>query len=212
VMPMSKQNEPIKRMKKKNRSAKINRVTSETNISITLNVDGSGKRSIDTGIAFLDHMLDLFAKHGMFDLTVKAKGDIDVDIHHTNEDIALALGSAFSNALGDKKSIRRYGFFLVPMDEALVRVVLDISNRPSLFVSGFPKSMKSKTDYSFIDCEHFLQSFTQSAGLNLHLSILSGRDRHHIIEAVFKALARALDQATDCDTRSKTVPSTKGIL
>lgn len=202
----------VKPGKKYNRSAKIKRTTSETDISIALNIDGKGKHSISTGIAFLDHMLDLFSKHGMFDLTVKATGDINVDIHHTNEDVALSLGAAFVKALDQKIGINRYGFFLVPMDDALVRVVLDISNRPSLYISGFPKMIKSKSDYSFLDCEHFLQSFAQAAGLNLHISVISGRDRHHIIEAIFKALARALDQATTCDHRSNTIPSTKGIL
>lgn len=199
-------------LKKQDRSATIKRATSETNISISLTIDGTGKRSISTGIPFLDHMLDLFSKHGMFDLTVKATGDIEVDIHHTNEDVALSLGAAFVKALGKKTGITRYGFYFVPMDDALVRVVLDISNRPSLHISGFPKTVKAKSDYSFIDCEHFLQSFAQATGLNLHISVISGRDRHHIIEAIFKALGRALDQATTCDHRSNAIPSTKGIL
>jgi len=198
--------------KKKIRSAKIVRKTSETNISLNLAIDGKGTTSIDTGIAFLDHMLDLFSRHGLFNLTLKAKGDIAVDIHHTNEDVALTLGQAFSKALGTKKGIRRFGFFIVPMDDALARVVLDISNRPSLYLTGLPKSSKGKVAYSFIDCEHFLQSFAQSAGLNLHVTVLSGRDKHHIMEAIFKALGRALDVATSLDKRSSAIPSTKGIL
>jgi len=202
----------VKSKKKKIRMGKIVRKTSETNISLALTVDGKGKSSIDTGIAFLDHMLDLFTRHGLFDLRLKAKGDIAVDIHHTNEDVALTLGQALVKALGNKKGIRRFGFYMVPMDDALARVVLDISNRPSLYLSGLPESAKGKLAYSFIDCEHFLQSFAQSAGINLHVTVLSGRDKHHIMEAIFKALGRALDVATSLDKRSTAVPSTKGIL
>lgn len=197
---------------KKKRAAAIIRNTSETKISIKLDIDGTGKNKIKTGISFLDHMLELFSRHGLFDVVVSAKGDLDVDIHHTNEDIALSLGAAFVKALGNKKGIVRYGFFCVPMDDALVRVVLDISNRPSLSLDGFPEKEKSDKKYSYTDCEHFLKSFCFSAGINMHVSVLKGKDRHHIIEAIFKALARALDAATRIDTRNKSVPSTKGIL
>jgi imidazoleglycerol-phosphate dehydratase len=198
--------------KKSKRSSSIKRETTETKIKVDLLIDGSGKSTISTGIPFLDHMLILFSKHGFFDLAINATGDIDIDIHHTNEDVALTLGQAFAEALGDKRGIQRYGSFAIPMDEALVRVVLDISNRPSLFLTGLPKVLKGVTEYSFVDCEHFLQSFVQRAGINLHVTVLSGKDRHHIIEAIFKALARALDAATTCDPRLHSVPSTKGIL
>ena len=194
------------------RMSHIKRDTAETHIVVKLNIDGTGKNTIKTGISFLDHMLTLFSRHGLFDLEVIAEGDLDVDIHHTNEDIALTLGQAFAKGLRDKKGIRRFGFYYVPMEDALVRVSLDISNRPSLFVDGFPRSSKGFKQYSFSDCEHFLKSFSQTAGLNLHVAVLSGRDRHHIIEAIFKALARALDSATRIDKRNLAIPSTKGIL
>ena len=197
---------------KQRRFSKISRTTSETNILLELDIDGIGTHSIKTGIPFLDHMLVLFTRHGMFNLSLKAVGDLDVDIHHTNEDVALTLGQAFAKGLIDKKGIRRYGFFLLPMDEALVRVVLDISNRPGFFISGLPKRPRGKRVYSFLDCEHFMKSFSQAAGLTLHITVLSGRDRHHILEAIFKALARALDMAVSKDPRTDSVPSTKGIL
>ncbi len=194
------------------RKSLIKRDTRETNIYVKLNIDGKGISKIKTGISFLDHMLNLFSRHGLFDMEVRAKGDLDVDIHHTNEDIALTLGQAFTKGLGNKKGIRRFGFYYVPMEDALVRISLDISNRPSLFIQGFPNDIEESNAYSFSDCEHFLKSFSQSAGLNLHVAVLSGRDRHHVIEAVFKALARALDSATQIDKRNLTIPSTKGIL
>lgn len=194
------------------RTSYISRNTSETSISLNLNIDGSGKSSIKTGISFLDHMLDLFSRHGYFDLQVKAKGDIDVDNHHTNEDVAITLGEAFLKALGEKKGINRYGTFYVPMEDVLVRVVLDISNRACVVVEGFPQIEKKYYPYNYTDCEHFLKSFANAAGINMHVTLISGRDRHHIIEAVFKALSRALDIATKIDSRNLSVPSTKGIL
>ena len=194
------------------RISQIRRDTSETHIVIKLNIDGKGKNTIKTGIPFLDHMLNLFSRHGFFDLDIKAEGDLDVDIHHTNEDIALTLGQTFAEGLGNKKGIRRFGFYYVPMEDALVRVSLDISNRPSLFIEGFPRKPKSYKQYGYADCEHFLKSFSQAAGLNLHVAVLSGRDRHHVIEAIFKALARSLDSATRIDKRNLSIPSTKGIL
>ncbi|MFH1384125.1 MAG: imidazoleglycerol-phosphate dehydratase HisB [Candidatus Omnitrophota bacterium] len=196
----------------KKRKSQVSRNTSETNIMVKLKLDGTGMSTIKTGISFLDHMLTLFSKHGYFDLVIKAQGDLDVDIHHTNEDIALSLGEAFVKALRDKKGIRRFGFFYVPMEDALVRTVVDISNRPLLVLEGWPKSDRGGKQYRYIDCEHFLKSFTQAAGLNMHITVISGRDRHHVIEAVFKSLGRALDVATRFDKRSMTVPSTKGIL
>jgi len=190
----------------------VTRNTSETNISINLTVDGRGTNEIKTGISFLDHMLTLFSKHGYFDLNIQARGDLDVDIHHTNEDVALSLGEAFTKALGDKKGIQRFGSFYVPMEDTLARVVLDISNRPCLIIEGFPKKEKGHKQYTYTDCEHFMKSFCQAAGINMYISVLAGTDRHHIIEAIFKALGRALDVATKIDRRNSDVPSTKGVL
>ena len=178
------------------RSATIDRKTSETAISLKLNLDGEGISQINTGIPFFDHMLTLFARHGLVDLKVEAKGDIDVDYHHTVEDVGLALGAALSQALGDKAGIRRYGSAYVPMDEALARVVVDCSGRPFLAY----------------EVEEFLRALSVQAGLTLHVSILAGRDAHHMAEAVFKALGRALDVAISHDARVKGIPSTKGIL
>lgn len=198
---------------KKMRKADIKRKTRETDIQIKLNVDGQGVSKINTGIAFLDHMLELFTKHGLFDCSIKAKGDIDVDIHHTNEDVGIALGQAFDKALGYKVGIRRYGFFSIPMDEALIRVSLDISGRPSVHVKKEREVKFSRLEnYSFHDAVHFLTSFCQHAGVNLHIELERGLDQHHIIEGMFKAVARAMDVATIIDPRVKGVPSTKGSL
>ncbi len=194
------------------RKADVKRKTEETDVSVALTIDGSGKSKISTSVPFLDHMLTLFSKHGFFDIEVNAKGDTDVDIHHTNEDVAISLSSAFKDALGDKKGITRYGTFYAPMDEALARVVIDISNRPYFVMSGIEHTDVERDDYYFADLEHFFQSFAQHCGMNLHLDILRGNDKHHIIEASFKALARALDQATGLDSREKSIPSTKGVL
>ncbi|HNX69385.1 MAG TPA: imidazoleglycerol-phosphate dehydratase HisB [Candidatus Omnitrophota bacterium] len=195
------------------RTAEIKRKTAETDIRIKLVIDGTGKSSIDTQIPFLDHMLVLLAKHGLFDLQVKARGDLEVDIHHTNEDLGITLGQALSKALGDKKGIRRYGSFAVPMDEALIRATLDISGRPSFFIKkekGVRFSRQPK--YTFDDAADFLRSFCQHAGINMHLGILAGEDTHHIIEGIFKALAKSLDMATSLDPRVRGIPSTKGTL
>ena len=195
------------------RRATVKRKTSETDIQIEFAVDGKGSSKIDTQIPFLDHMLTLLAKHGLFDLAVKARGDLEVDIHHTNEDIGIALGQALAKALGDKKGIRRYGSFAVPMDEALIRVTLDISGRPSLYVTkakGVRLSRQPK--YSFEDAVDFLRSFCQHAGINMHIGILAGEDTHHIIEGMFKGIAKTLDMATCLDPRVRGVPSTKGTL
>ena len=195
------------------RKATVKRKTSETNIQIELTVEGKGTAAIDTQIPFLDHMLTLLAKHGLFDLKLKARGDLEVDIHHTNEDIGIALGHALAKALGDKKGIRRYGSFAVPMDEALVRVALDISARPSLFVTQAKGVRLSRQpQYTFDDAVDFLRSFCQHAGINMHIGVLAGEDTHHIIEGMFKGVAKTLDMAIRLDSRVRGIPSTKGML
>jgi len=207
----------------KKREAKITRKTKETNIIVKLGIDGKGEADVKTGIGFLDHMLTLFAKHGFFDLNIAAKGDLNVDIHHTNEDVGITLGSAFKKALGTKKGIKRFGDSFVPMDGCLVRVVADISNRPSLHVHYKTKrgienllanlAIGDNVKYSFVNLEQFSQAFIMNAGINMHIEILAfDKDLHHLIEAIFKAMARALDEATQIDKRSKGVPSTKGRL
>ena len=207
----------------KKRTAKIARKTKETDITVKLTIDGKGEADIKTGIGFLDHMLTLFAKHGFFDLNISAKGDLDVDIHHTNEDIGITLGSAFKKALADKKGIRRFADSFVPMDGCLVRAVADISNRPSLHIHYKTKrdienmlanlTISDPVKYSFVNLEQFVQAFIMNAGINMHIEILAfDKDLHHLIEAVFKAMARALDEATQIDKRTKGVPSTKGRL
>ncbi|HTL48480.1 MAG TPA: imidazoleglycerol-phosphate dehydratase HisB [Verrucomicrobiae bacterium] len=198
---------------KSKRAASVHRKTSETDIQMKLGVDGTGVSKITTGIPFVDHMLTLFSKHGLFDLEVKAKGDLEVDIHHTNEDTGITLGQALTKALGDKKGIKRYGFFTVPMDEALVQVTLDISGRPSLHVRKNRDVQFSRLEnYSFHDSMEFMKAFCQHAGINMHVEVIAGKDSHHIIEGTFKAMARALDAATQIDPRVKGIPSTKGSL
>lgn len=194
------------------REASIERKTSETSIRLRLVVDGSGVSQIATGIPFFDHMLTLFAKHGLFDLDVTAQGDIKVDFHHTVEDIGITLGQALNKALGDKAGIRRYGFSYVPMDEALVRAVVDLSGRPFL-AYGAPDDVEPiGGNFSFQLVEEFLRALSVHGGMNLHVDILAGRDAHHMAEGVFKSLARALDQATQLDSRVQGIPSTKGVL
>lgn len=194
------------------RKAKIDRKTKETDISIDISLDGSGKYSVNTSIPFLDHMLSLMCKHGLIDMKIKAKGDIEIDYHHTVEDTGIALGKALKQALGDMKGICRYGQAFVPMDEALASVCLDISGRPFLvYKVEFPKKGKLKEfDPDLI--EDFLHAFVANAGITLHAVAPYGRNTHHIIEAVFKALGRALKQAVETDPRVKGVPSTKGSL
>lgn len=194
------------------RKTKIDRKTKETDISVQLNLDGTGKYSIKTSIPFLDHMLSLMCKHGLFDLTIKAKGDIDIDDHHTVEDTGIVFGKAVRQALGDMKGICRYGQASVPMDEAIASVSLDISGRPYLvYKVDFPKKSKLKEfDPDLI--EDFIQAFVSNSGVTLHVGVPYGRNTHHIIEAVFKALGRALRQAVSIDPRVKGVPSTKGKL
>lgn len=193
------------------RSAYIDRKTSETEITLSISLDGEGKSSVRTGIPFFDHMLTLFSRHGLIDLDVEAKGDIEVDYHHTVEDVGLALGAAFTKALGDKSGIRRYGSAYVPMDEALARVVVDCSGRPYLAYE-VPRGVEAIGLFPFQLVEEFLRAFSVQAGLTLHVSILAGRDAHHMAEAIFKALGRALDVAVSHDDRVKGIPSTKGVL
>ncbi len=200
-------------MPSKKRSVTVRRNTKETQIRTSLVIDGVGKSRIQTGLPFLNHMLTSLAKHGLFDLTVQAKGDLEVDIHHTNEDVGIVLGQAFAKALGKKESIRRFGFFSVPMDEALVRASLDFSGRPSFLVlKGKGVKFSRLETYSFHDATEFLRAFAQHAGINLTIEVVSGEDSHHIIEAMFKATAKALDMATQHDIRVRGIPSTKGTL
>ena len=193
------------------RTASVDRKTSETSISLTLSLDGEGEAKVHTGIPFLDHMLTLFARHGLFDLEIRAQGDIEVDYHHTVEDVGLALGAALAKALGDKSGIRRYGSAYVPMDEALARIVVDCSGRPFLAYDA-PRGVEAIGLFPFQLVEEFLRAFGVQGGLTLHATILAGRDAHHMAEAIFKALGRALDVAVSHDDRVKGIPSTKGVL
>jgi len=193
------------------RRANIERVTNETRIRLELDVDGCGKGAICTSVPFLDHMLNLFARHGLFDLTVEASGDIDIDFHHTVEDIGIVLGEAFKQALGEKKGIRRYGQATVPMDETLASVAIDISGRPYLvYHVALPKVKIGDFDVEL--AREFFQAFVNHCGLNLHINVMYGENVHHIIEACFKAVARAMDVATQLDPRVEGVMSTKGVL
>jgi imidazoleglycerol-phosphate dehydratase len=193
------------------RSATIERITSETKIKLSLNIDGTGQTAICTSAPFLDHMLNLFARHGLFDLNVEACGDIDIDFHHTVEDIGIVLGDAFKQALGDKKGIRRYGQATVPMDETLASAVADISGRPYLvYHVTLPKVKIGDFDVEL--AREFFQAFVNHCGMNLHINVMYGDNVHHIIEASFKAVARAMDMATQFDPRVEGVMSTKGVL
>ncbi|HEX3028994.1 MAG TPA: imidazoleglycerol-phosphate dehydratase HisB [Clostridia bacterium] len=193
------------------RKAEIKRKTNETDISLKLCVDGSGQNQIATGIGFLDHMLTLFTKHGLFDLSLKADGDLEVDGHHTVEDVGIVLGQAIKQALGDKKSIKRYGSSHVPMDESLAMVVLDLSGRPFL-VYDVKLTSDKVGDMDTELVEEFFRAVAFNAGINLHIKMFYGSNNHHIIEAVFKAFGRALDEATRTDSRIEGVMSTKGSL
>lgn len=201
---------------KKVRSAAIKRKTKETNIAGTLAIDGGGKAAVDTGIGFLDHMLTLLAFHGLFDLTLRAKGDLRVDVHHTNEDVAICLGKAFKAALGDCRGIRRFGSKEIPMDLAAAKVVIDVGGRYSFLLKTPPvwegELVSREGGYSFDDGRDFLDTFAKSAQINLHIEVYSGQDTHHVLEAIFKALGVALDEATQIDPRRRSVPSTKGII
>jgi len=193
------------------RRAEVHRKTTETDISLSLCLDGTGTADVSTGIGFLDHMLELFAHHGRFDLFVNAGGDLHVDGHHTVEDIGLALGQALREALGDKRGIRRYGSFLLPMDEALAQVALDLSGRP-YFVHDLQLGGVRIGEYDADLTPHFLRSLATQSGMTLHVRLLAGSDAHHIVEAVFKAFARALAQACELHGAGAEVPSTKGSL
>ncbi len=194
------------------RIARLTRNTKETRIEMELNLDGSGVSEIDTGIPFFDHMLTLFSRHGLFDLTLKAEGDIEVDYHHTVEDTGIVLGQVLKTALGEKRGIRRYGFFLLPMDESLARVALDLSNRPA-FVYHVDYKDAMVRDFSIGLVKEFFQAVANEAGCNLHINLEYGEEPHHIAEAVFKCFARALDAATTIDPRlDGALPSTKGTL
>jgi len=193
------------------RQGSIQRTTKETDIDLQLNIDGKGTTEIDCGVPFLNHMLTLFGVHGFFDLTVKASGDIDVDDHHTVEDVGICLGQAFAMALGDKGGIARYGLCYLPMDETLVRVVVDISNRPYLHFDAPVPDQKLGTFDTALALE-FMRAFAQHAGITMHIDLLHGKNSHHIIEAVFKGLARAIKQATEkLDALTGTL-SSKGVL
>ncbi|WP_153125323.1 imidazoleglycerol-phosphate dehydratase HisB [Peribacillus tepidiphilus] len=193
------------------RIAQIVRKTNETDIKLMLEIDGEGQSDLETGVPFLSHMLDLFTKHGHFNLKVDAKGDIEIDDHHTTEDIGICLGQALVKALGDKKGIKRYGNAFVPMDEALAQVVVDLSNRPHLELRAeFPSQKVGSFDTELV--HEFLWKLALEARMNLHVIVHYGHNTHHMIEAIFKALGRALDEATSIDPRVKGIPSTKGML
>ena len=194
-----------------NRTASITRVTSETNIEMTLNIDGSGKAEVDTGIGFFDHMLNSFAKHGFFDLTCKVKGDLHVDCHHTIEDTGIVLGECIKQAIGDKKGMARYGSCILPMDEALILCSLDLSGRP-YFVIDLEFQAERVGGYDTEMVKEFFYAISYGAGMNLHIRKLSGSNAHHIIEGAYKSFAKALDQATKMEPRIKDVLSTKGSL
>ena len=192
------------------RETKILRETKETKIDLKLNIDGKGIYKINTGIPFLNHMLTLFSVHGFFDLNIKAKGDIEVDLHHTTEDIGITLGKAFNKALLKREGIARYGFFLLPMDETLCSVSLDLSNRP-FFIFNVPDT-KESNPFNLSLTKEFFRAFANNLGINLHINIKYGENEHHIIESIFKTVAKALDKAVSIDKRVKGVSSSKGVL
>ena len=193
------------------RIATLKRTTKETDVEISLDIDGAGEANVGSGIGFFDHMLILFAKHGLFSLSVKAQGDLVIDGHHTVEDIGIVLGQALAKATGDKAGIRRYGHVYVPMDEALVLVVVDFSGRPFLaFDAELGQGRIGEFDVELT--EEFLRAVSVNAGLTLHVKVLAGKNRHHIVEAIFKALGRALSQSLERDPRVQGVPSSKGML
>ncbi len=193
------------------RCAEKSRETTETQIRVKIDLDGSGQSNVKTGIPFLDHMLTLFSRHGFFDLEVEANGDLEIDQHHTMEDLGIVLGTAIKEALGDKRGIRRYGFFLVPMDDALARVVIDLSGRPWLAYEV--KALVSHINGIDVRLfQEFFQALTNNLGANLHIDLIRGQETHHILESVFKAFSRALAEAVQMDPRETAIPSTKGSL
>ena len=195
----------------KKRIGKVKRETRETQIDISLNLDGTGKYTIETGIPFLNHMLELFSRHSLIDLKLKASGDIDVDYHHLVEEVGLALGTAIDQALGDRKGIRRYGFFYMPMDESLCRVVVDLGGRPYLVKKMVCKKRKLM-EFELALFTDFFQAFVVQARMNLHIDQMLGQEAHHAYEAVFKALARAMRMASEADPRDTGIPSSKGRI
>lgn len=196
----------------KKRSAKIHRVTKETDILLSLNVDGSGQYKIETPIPFFNHMLETFSRHGYFDITLKATGDVHVDDHHLVEDVGLVLGEALVKAIGDKRGMRRYGHFTLPMDETLAQAAVDFCGRPCLIYEPKVKSGKIK-NFDIELVVEFFQALTNAAAINLHVSVLTGKNKHHMVEAMFKAVARSMDMALQIDPRiRKSIPSTKGQL
>ncbi len=195
----------------KARTATETRETRETKIRIEVNLDGTGVYAVDTGLPFLNHMLELFSRHSLIDLQVKATGDLDVDYHHTVEDVGLALGTAIDRALGDRKGIRRYGFFYVPMDESLCRVVVDLGGRPYL-VKNMACKKRKLLDFELALFDDFFQAFVVQARMNLHIEQLLGQEAHHAYESVFKALARAMRMALEADPRDAGIPSSKGRI
>lgn len=193
------------------RTSEVDRKTKETDIRIRLKIDGKGEHNIATGIPFFDHMLSLFAVHGFFDLDVYARGDIEVDYHHTIEDIGLVMGDAFNTALGDRKGLKRYGNAVTPMDDALAAVSVDLSNRPFL-VFNLPRTFK-KDGSSFSDLSNeFFRAFSNRGGMNIHVNVFYGENEHHILESIFKSAGRSLDRATAIDERVSDVRSSKGVL
>lgn len=193
------------------RTASLKRRTNETDIEIVLNLDGEGKYDISSNVSFLDHMLTQLSKHGLFDLKIRAKGDTEIDFHHTVEDIGIVLGQTFKKALNNKKGIRRYGSAYAPLDEALALVVVDIAGRPYLvYEVDIPKEKVGEFDVELV--KEFFQAFANNCGVTLHVRLISGNNLHHIVEAIFKAFARAMDQGSSIDDRIKDVPSTKGTL
>ena len=193
------------------RKGRVARTTKESDVLVEINLDGTGEVTVDTGVPFYDHMLSQLGKHGAFDLNVKTKGDISVDEHHTIEDTALALGTAFKEALGDKSGIRRYGDATLPLDEVLVRAAVDLSGRPYLVHSETEIAPMIGT-YDTTLTKHIWESFVNSADITLHIKVLEGRNAHHVVEAQFKAVARALRDAVAFDAKSFGIPSTKGVL
>lgn len=202
-------------MKRNDRVATVERTTSESDIRVTINLDGTGKSDVTTGVPFFDHMLTALSKHSLIDIEVKAEGDVHIDVHHTVEDTAITLGQALVAALGDKRGLRRYGTGFAPLDESLARAVVDIAGRPYCVVTGEPEGQVYHLiggHFTGAMTQHFFESFAFNSGLCLHVTLLSGRDPHHIVEAQFKALALALREAVALDPRVDGLPSTKGAL
>lgn len=196
----------------KKREAKIRRNTKETQIALELNLDGSGKYDIETGIPFFNHMLELFARHGIFDLKIRAAGDIEIDYHHTVEDVGIVLGRAFKQAVGDKAGMNRYGFFILPMDETLVQVAVDLCNRPILVYDMRDHDSRVR-DFNVSLCREFFQAFANEAGANLHIKLVYGDEPHHMAEAAFKCFAKAMCMAVAINPRLEgQIPTTKGAI